>query len=733
MDGTTPRARGPRALSHWSIDHPWMALVSWLVLVASAVTLGIGAGTVMQDPQTSGVGDSGAGDRAVAAAPMGPPTTAETAIVTRRDGGALDPRQIDEIATGLRRELRAAPGVREVGPHLISTDGAALTMPFELDDTDDRAVQAVAGTRAALARVAADVPGTVAQQAGMAAFTADLDATLSADFSAAERLSIPITFLILLVVFGAVVAALVPLLLAITAIAAAFGLTAALSHAIAQSDALATMLLLVGVAVGVDYALFLTRRFSVEHVAGATRRAAARRAVDTSGHAVVVSGLTVMVSMAAMTLSREATFTGMGIASMVVVACAVAGAILAVPALLVLLGHRLDRLPVPFLRRLRRRDGGASRLWGGVAQQVTRRPVAALAASAGVLVALAAPAVGMRLKMPGFADLPRTTMPSMRAHDALQRAFPQEGSSHTVVIVPRDGRTVRDPTVTAAVDAFVDAARGSGLFIEGFDASLTRSRDGRVATLDLPYRGDENGADATRSLTALRERLVPATIGPVADAHVTGFAAGSRDFTDLVRTRLPMMMAFVVVVTFIVMLLSFGSVWLAAATVALNSLSVAAAYGLLVIVFQRHWFDGLLGVTTNGGVVTWLPMFLFVILFGLSMDYHVFVISRVQEAVRAGLAPRNAITHGVAHSGPVVSSAAVVMVAAFGIFATLSTIDMKQLGVGLAAAIAIDATLVRGVLLPATLATLGARAWDPHPWVARLVRPRRRTVPAAEG
>jgi RND superfamily putative drug exporter len=513
--------------------------------------------------------------------------------------------------------------------------------------------------------------------------------------------------------------------LALTSIVASFGLAAFASHVFPQSDALKSILLIVGMAVGVDYALFMLRRARDERRRGATVRESVQIASATSGRAVIVSGLTVMVAMAGMLLAGDPTFESLGIGAMLVVGVAVLGALVALPALLVLIGDRVDRVRVPLLHRLRR-DGG-SRIWSALIPRVLARPRLALALSAGALVALALPALAMHTRLPSATDLPRS-IPIMRSYDALTAAFPTKGESHTLVLKAAD---VRAPRVQAALAGLERQLRADPDFALAHKPDVEVSRDHTVAVIDLGYPGAGDGRAANRGLTDLRETLIPRTVGRVAEAHVTGNAAGSRDFNALVAARLPIVVAFVLALTLLLMLASFRSLRLALTTIALNLLSVAAAWGLLVLIFQHHWLDSLLGIRTNGAIVAWLPLFLFVILFGLSMDYHVFVLSRIREAHRNGASASEAIAIGVERTAGVVTSAAVVMVGAFGIFATLSTIDMKQLGVGLAAAVLLDATLVRGVLLPAALRILGESAWREERWLRRLPALAHGDAPAA--
>jgi len=454
-------------------------------------------------------------------------------------------------------------------------------------------------------------------------------------------------------------------------------------------------------------------------------------AAETSGHAVVVSGVAVIVSMAGLFLAGDSIFSSFAVGSILVVAVAVLGSLTVLPAMLAKLGRWIDRPRVPVLWRLTARRTGpdgkpaAPRFWPAVLRPALRYPLVTLVVSVGVLGALAIPALNMKLQFPGMQDVPRTT-PVMQAYDRLVAAFPNTGTSHIVAV---RATAERAGEVRAALTSLALRAQADPLFTAGgaLEPQVEVSADGRVSTLDIatPYasRSDEAG----QSLDRLRRHLVPAALGGVTGAEyaVGGEVAGNVDYAAHVRSKLPLVMGFVLVLTFLVMALTFRSVVVALTSIALNLLSAGAAYGLVVLVFQGTWAESLLGFTSMGAVVSWLPLFLFVVLFGLSMDYHVFVVSRIREAVRRGMPNRDAVAHGITTSAGVVTSAAIVMVAVFSIFATLSTIDMKQLGVGLAAAILLDATIIRAVVLPSLMALLGNANW----WAPRFLRRQDDVVP----
>jgi putative drug exporter of the RND superfamily len=543
---------------------------------------------------------------------------------------------------------------------LGAVSGQARTAGVKGDSPD----QAVGPMLEVTRRLAAEHRDLRIGQVGPASIDTEVGRQLDADFRRAELVSLPVTLGVLLIAFGAVVAAGVPVLLGIGAVITALGLTAFASRTITPVDQnTQSLVLLIGLAVGVDYALFVLRRAREERAAGASVRESIVRAGATAGRAVVISGITVVVAMSGM-LIAGGLFTSLAIGAMLVVAVAVVASATVLPALLAVLGGRVEALRLPFSRLRAARHASGEGVWGRLAGAVVRRPLLD----------------GRRVRAPGRADAvdaaPRAAIPDavatgrVAAGGAPRVMSPSDRTVYLLALpVPL---AMSDPKVGVAVDAV------RGTVVPGIEARL-------------------NGAPGVAS-----------GAGPVA-VHVGGAAAAS-DLTRWLDGRLPWVMAFVLVLTFAVMLVSFGSPWLAAVTVGLNLLSVGAAYGVLTAVFQHTWAEGLLGFTSIGSVTAWLPLMMFVLLFGLSMDYHVFVVSRVREAWSEGAAPREAVRIGVTRSAGVVTSASAVMVAVFCVFGTLSTLEMKQLGVGLATAVLLDATLIRGVLLPAVLALLGQRA-----------------------
>ena len=689
---------GTVRLAGWSARHPWRAIAGWVLLVALAVAAGSAVGTRQLTDADSAVGLSAPADRALDAADFAEPVTESLLLQSR--SGPLDAAAAATAAADLRR-LLAVPEVARTGEPVTSADGSTVLVQVDLalpEDPSDAAAQAALDpVLAAAAAVREDHPDLRVEQVGEVSFEQGLSEVYDDDFLRAELLSIPLTLVILLLSFGALLAAAVPVLLALCAVATAVGLAALASQLVPMSDTMNSVILLVGLAVGVDYSLFYVRRAREERAAGRGALDALDVAARTSGRAVVVSGVTVAVAMSGMFLSGQAIFSSFAVGTILVVTVAVLGSVTALPAVLAVLGPWIDRPRVPLVWRLQARSAASPRLWPALLRPVLRHPLVALVLSATALAALAAPALGMRTALPSDEDLPRS-IPVVQAYDRLVAAFPGEGPVH-VVVAWDDDPLDRDLVAAAAVE------------LGGAEPAY--AQDGRTARFSVPVGVPVEDPRARASLERLRAD-VPGALPGVRSA-VTGSVAGSQDFSDAIGARLPLVIGFVLALTLLVLVVAFRSLAVALTAVALNLLSVGAAYGLLVVVFQGTWAQDLLGFRSNGAIVSWLPLFLFVILFGLSMDYHVFVVSRIREAALRGLPVRQAVADGITSSAGVVTSAALVMVAVFGVFATLTPLDFKQMGVGLAAAILIDATVVRAVLLPSAMVLLGERNW----WLPR--------------
>ena len=690
----------------WSIRRPFFAIGLWLAFVATAVVMGGLTETRQATAGELGVGESGRAAHLVESADFDQPAT-DAVLITAR--GRWDETAARAAAADVRRRLHRLPEVAEIGPPVRSQVAEALLLPVTLAGEPDGSV-GIGTVLDGVTAVASDHPDLRVEGVGPRSIGYGVNQVLNRDLGRAGRLSVPVTLAVLLVVFGALVAAGVPLLLGFSAVAAATGLWALASQVVPDIGTVPQVILLIGLAVGVDYSLFYLTRVREERGRGRGTVDAARIAAETSGRAVVISAATSLVALAGLYLAGDAIFAALGTGVILAVAVSMLGSVTALPALLARLGRAVDRPRVPLLWRLTAR-GGEPRLWPALLAPALRAPRITLLLGLVTLAALAAPALGMSLRHATADDLPRT-IAAVRGYDRLLAAFPGQGEAHRVVVA---APAERADAVRSALAGLVRALREDPLFEVDPEPEIRLSADRSVSAMELAYPFPFGAPQAEESLAALRDRLLPEAVGgiPGVEYAVGGELADSVDYTALQSRRLPWVIGFVVLLTVGTMALAFRSVVVALVAGALAMISVAAAFGLLTLVFQHTWAEGLLDFRSTGHIVSWVPLFLFVVLFGLSMDYHVFAVSRIREAVASGLDTRQAVRVGIGRAAGVVTSAAAVMVAVFAIFATLSLVEMKQLGVGLAAAIAIDAVVVRLLLLPSVMIVLGRANWWP--------------------
>jgi uncharacterized membrane protein YdfJ with MMPL/SSD domain len=702
----------------WSAAHWKTAFFGWLLFVIAAVLLGNVIGTNKLLDSDAGDGESGRAQKILGNADFKQPAT-ESVLIQSSKQSASDPGFV-AVIRDVSRTMAKTEDVTNVRSPLenqnagqISQDAHSAVVRFDITGEAEHADDHVQPALDATAALQKAHPSYIVEEFGDASATKALNDTLGKDFTRAEKLAVPTTLIILIFAFGALVAAGLPVLLAFSGVLAAFGLSALVSHAVAASDATQSVILLVGMAVGVDYSLFYLKRDREERLRGQDPHAALLRTARTSGQAVLISGVTVLIAVAGMMVVGDPTFRSIGIGTMIVVAVAIIGSLSVLPALMNRLGAKVDKGRIPLLGRVGA-GTGESRLWGAILRPAMRRPAISVALSAGALAALTIPAFGLNTKFPSITDLP-PSIPIVKTFDRVEKAFP---GSPVPIVVAVKAPDVTSAAVTKGVQGMADAGLATGEFAQPVDIAVNPSHT--VLRFTMPIAtANSRSATAYAALSDMRERIIPATIGKVsaAEVAVTGETAGNRDFNDLMRTHMPLVFAFVLGLAFVLLLMTFRSLVIPVKAILLNLLSVGASYGILVLVFQHHWAEGILDFKSNGGIASWLPLFLFVMLFGLSMDYHVFILSRVKELVDRGMSTEEAVERGIRTTAGTVTSAAIVMVAVFAIFASLSQIDIKQMGFGLAVAVFLDATIIRGVLLPATMKLLGDWNWYLPTWL----------------
>jgi len=613
---------------------------------------------------------------------------------------------------------------REASP-LVAQNETGGDVSFALVNmvgTDDEAEENIDPVLETVADAQAASDGFQILIGGDASISKEASKIVEEDFGFALFLNIPITFVILILAFGALAAAFVPLSLAVAAVITASGILALVSQRYPLSEVYSEIVLLMGLATGIDYALFVISRFRRERRAGRSKEEALLVATSTSGQAVVFAGVTVLLAICGMFLVGDVIFSSLGLSAIVVVAVAVLMSVTLLPALLAMLGDNVNWLRVPFLDR----GGEGGGLWGFISDRVLARPAAVAAVTLVALLAMAAPVVTFNLGFNGAKGLP-DDVEAKKAVVALEENFTLGLITPAQVVVDAGkNQNVFAPEVRSHVEELVGLVQAETVSAGNPDAPYgapiqTDINDaGDTELIQIPLNADIGEDKAIDAVNRIRNDFIPAAgFGNGPDrALVTGATAGNIDFRDNIMFRTPFVWAFVLGLAFTVLLVTFRSIVIAVKALILNSLSVAAAYGLLVLVFQKGWLlEGPLGFEATGIIESWLPLFLFSILFGLSMDYHMFIMSRIKEAYETGASSDEAIAIGVKATAGTITSAAAIMVAVAVIFVLTRNIGIKQFGFGLATAIFIDATVIRSILLPASMKLLGEWNWYLPSWL----------------
>ncbi|WP_194893712.1 MMPL family transporter [Catenulispora pinisilvae] len=712
MSTLTARPPVVERVAGWSARHRKTTVIGWLVLIIAAVVIGgMASGTkkTAYDP-----GEAGRAERALDVSGISQET--ESVLVQSKSGAsfATDPdfrSGVSDVAAALRAIPGSAAQVRSPLDNatetkaLLSKDGRSALVTFVVAGNKDDADKTVAKPLATVAQIQAAHPGLRVEEAGSASVDKTVNDIISTGLQRAEVSSVPVTLVLLLLVFGALVAASIPLLLALTAVVAGISLMSIPGHWVPISDSTSSVVLLIGMAVGVDYSLFYIRREREERALGKSPREALRIAASTSGRSIVVSGLTVMACLGGLFFTQMDAFSGWSVGTILVVGMAMLGSVTVVPAMLSWLGDKLDKGRVPFVGK-RRTVAKESRFWNFLVRNVVKRPLLWGTPAFLALLALAVTGMGLKAKDSGGVAL-TYGKPISQTLERMQTAFPG-GPAPAQLMVHGDPRVLKGPEFTGAVAAM------ERMLPNGAQVTTETSADGSYEAISVPLAGDGADSASAAALKNLRSQVLPATLGHVSgiEYNVGGQAAGQADFGGQLSSRTPIVIGFVLLLAFVLMVAAFRSLAIPLTAIAVNLLSVGASYGVVKWIFQDGHLEKQLGFQSYGAVISWLPLFMFVILFGLSMDYHVFILSRVRELRLRGASTKQAVVRGVSSSSGVVSSAALIMVAVFSLFAFMPFAPMKMVGIGMAVAVAIDATLVRGLLVPAIMSLLGDRNWE---------------------
>jgi RND superfamily putative drug exporter len=696
----------PVRVARWSAHHPWRAIAGWILFVAVCLGSGIAVGNNPAVTDDYRVGEAG---EAEAMAEEGglPRQPVEHILITAPEGAELDRDAAAAAASDLAERMAALPVVAEVSEPIASQDGDTLRVDVVLDIEEREAAGVVDDLIAQTEAVQSAHPDVVLDEVGRPSISQAVADQRGQDLLRIELFTLPVTLIVLLLVFRSLSLALVPIMLALSSIAAAIGLSMLASHAFPDAGVGMNVIILIGMAVGVDYTLFYLKREREER-ARADGRLSPTAVVDlaaaTSGRVVIASGIAVAVSSASLYLVDDVIFSSLATGAILVTLAAVVSSVTVLPATLAKLAAFAERRAARRHRPVRTpRDNRAA---AAVMRAVDRHPARTLMLATLAMLALAAPMLGLNPTDLGPETHSRE-LSVMRDYDRLTAEYPELKSVHQVVV------RGDDPRLAGAL-AELEALALDDPNITG-PTQLRTSEDGNthVLTLSLPYFVGE--AQAQDSLQRLREAYAPAALADVDSVEyaVTGDTARYVDYPQHQQERLPVVIGALLFLTLLITAWVFRSVVLGLIGVFLNLLSAAAAIGVLTWVFQGRWAEGLLDFNSTGSVGSRVPLFLFVILFGLSMDYQFFLISRIREAVLDGVPTRQAVFDGMRQSAPVITSAAVVMVTVFAAFLGVHLIEMKQTGFVLAVAVLLDAFVIRTLIVPSLLLLLGDRVWWP--------------------
>ncbi|MBN2176944.1 MAG: MMPL family transporter [Demequinaceae bacterium] len=699
--GTTGR------IARASARRPWLTLGLWLVGLASAIyAAGFLGDALTQDDHitvqtewqdTQDLNDHYRG--------VDSDTETET-IIIRSDSARFGEQAFTEVIGEVVDSVSGIEGVVGVSvptaemPFPVSESGFTVLVSVAIDASTD---SAEIGTALNDAVASVQESGFTVIAFGNATAGVIFDELAEETLVKGEMIGIGVALVILVIVFGALAAAGIPILLAIASIVVAIGLTAIIGQAFEMSFFIVNMITMMGLALSIDYSLLQVQRFREERVRGRSVVDAVTIAGNTANRAVLVSGATVIVSLAGLLVVPSTIMRSLGGGAIVAAVASLLVALTLLPALLRLLGDRVNKGRVPTAH-----PGRESRRWAGIARTVIARPAVSATIGAGLLLVLAAPALGMRLAFPGLDSLPEDNT-FRQAQDILVEDFGW-GRSETLVAI--DGALGTQPEIVALASA-IDADPGF--------AETSVDWYGDVAFIDTKDFYDSADIRADQSINRLHDEIIPEYLGDTeATWSVGGNQAGSMEFTEVIVGSTPAVLAIVLGASFILLLLAFRSVVIPLMGIALNLLSTAAAFGLMVAVFQHGWGAGILGLPQVDGIAPWIPLFLFAVLFGLSMDYHVFLLSRIKESYDLTGNTRTAIAAGLGRTGSLITGAALIMVAVFAGFALGDLAEFCQMGFGLGAAVIIDATLVRTILVPSVMALLGERNWYLPSWLSWL-------------
>ncbi len=708
-----------------SANRPWLVLGTWLVLLIAGGILTSRIGDVLTTDFAFTVPtDSTKADDLLEARLRGPQQAQEQVLITA-ETGTVDDAAFRKQAEAIIDELRALDGtVANVVNYyeiqardLVSSDERTLLVPVALAGEAGEASDNV-GPVLKVVEEANKLEGLEVLTAGDGSIANAFNEGSAHDAETGERIGVPIALIILLLVFGAAVAAGIPLFMAIVGIVIAFGISTLIGQQYELSFLLLNIVPMIGLAVGIDYSLLIVQRFREERAHGLEKMDAIGMAGATASRTVLFSGGTVIVGLLGMMIVPSTVYRSIAIGTSAVTAVAVISALTLLPAILSLLGDNVNRLKLPFINGVVSRDGAeGGGFWGRVAALVMGHPWISVIGSAGLLIALALPALSLNLGLAGVTTLPADN-PTRLGFERLTEKF--SGGAVGPVEIVVDAPDVSAQAVQQGA-AKLEAALAADIETT-FGAPVREvSGKGDLLLISVPMDNDPDSEAAHAAIRKLRSETIPAAFdGVEAQVFVTGVTAGNEDFYGVIKQYAPYVFGFVLGLSFLFLMVVFRSIVVPLKALVMNLLSVGAAYGLLTLVFQKGVGADLLGFQQTENIEAWLPLFLFSVLFGLSMDYHVFLLSRIRERFLETGDNAGSVAFGLRTTAGMITGAALIMVAVFTGFALGDTVSLQQVGFGLAVAVILDATIIRTILVPASMELLGDWNWYLPSWLGWL-------------
>ena len=732
LNGTSGRARtegvegadGAPGLSftgriaNWSARHRWWVVTASALFIVLAMFISNTIGMEILD-------DEGIEGEAAVGADLVQERFDVVAVPTEQlvfsnPSLSVDDPVFRSTVEGLVQQLRALPEVQSVAsyydtqdPNMVSDDGSVLLAQLVIEGDTDDALDKIDPIQDKVHAAAESASGFEIVMAGTTSIDQQLEEIEKEDFGTMIMITMVLALVLMLIAFRSVVAATIPLIMALGAIFSAIGVATLVSHVYPMPEFLAQVVLLMGMAVGVDYSLFIVSRYRSEREAGRPKLEAITVACNTTGRAVFYAGVTVLLSLAGLMLTDSAIFASMAIGVIIVVSLALVASLTLLPAMLAVLGDNVNRLRLPIIGRDSKENNGGG-IWGAITDKVLARPGILATVTAAALIALAVPVLSLDMGFGTGSDNYHDAVEGKRALQLLEENFTSGLAAPAYVIV--DAPDVNSANVQASVARLVEAVARDDAFSPPFDIQVNGAGD--LLYVQVPLVGGTDETVSENAVKHLRQDIIPpAFAGSDVQVYVSGATASSLDTTDHMNKAVPYVFGFVLGLAFLLLLVMFRSIVIPVKAIALNLLSVGAAYGVMVMVFQWGWGIGILGSEATGVIAPWLPLFMFAILFGLSMDYHMLLLSRIKEAYDQGYSNEESVSRGIKVTAGQITSAAAIMVGIFFTFALGRQIFAQQMGVGLGVAVLIDATVIRTVLLPASMKLLGDRNWYLPSWL----------------